>query len=86
MLVSGSTVAQLDLLRAFLDCSGDPYSTATIMASSRTFYDVLRVGPHAQKGEIKENYRKLALRHHPDKDLGNPHATAEFQEVSFTIR
>ena len=55
------------------------------MASSRTFYDVLRVGSDAQKGEIKENYRKLALRHHPDKDLGNPHATAEFQEVSFTI-
>lgn len=54
------------------------------MASSKTFYDVLRIGRHAQKGEIKEKYRKLALRHHPDKDLGNPHATAEFQEVSFT--
>lgn len=55
------------------------------MASSRTFYDILKVGRHAQKGEIKEAYRKLALRRHPDKDLYNPHATAEFQEVLFTI-
>lgn len=66
-------------------CFGVSYFTPAIMASSRTFYDVLGVGSHAQKGEIKENYRRLALRHHPDKDLGNPHATAGFQEVCFTI-
>ena len=51
------------------------------MAPLRTFYDVLKVGRQAQKAEIKEAYRKLALQRHPDKDLGNPHATAKFQEV-----
>lgn len=54
------------------------------MAPSRTLYDVLKIGRQTQKAEVKEAYRKLALLHHPDKDLGNPHATAKFQEVSFT--
>lgn len=34
------------------------------MASSRTFYDVLKVVQYAQKGEIKEAYRKLALNYY----------------------
>ncbi len=51
------------------------------MAPSKTLYDILRVGRNTQKAEIKEAYRRLALQHHPDKDLDNPHATAKFQEV-----
>lgn len=55
------------------------------MAPSGTFYDVLKVGRHDQKGKIEEAYRKLALQRHPDKDWDNPHATAGFQEVLSTI-
>jgi len=49
---------------------------------ARTYYGVLEVGRQAQSGEINTAYRKLALRRHPDKNLGNSNAVAEMQEVS----
>ena len=58
-------------------------TTAAIMAPPSTFYDVLKIGRHAQKAEIKEAYRKLALHCHPDKALGNSKATGEFQKVLY---
>lgn len=46
---------------------------------ARSFYEVLGVHPHAQKKEIKNAYRMLALRYHPEKNQGDPSAKVSFQ-------
>ena len=50
--------------------------------ASRTSNDVLGVGRHANKSEIKVAYHKLALQRHPDKNHATCSAVADFQEVS----
>ena len=51
-------------------------------SAGRSFYEVLGVHPHAQKQEIKNAYKMLALRYHPDKNQGHPSSKVLFQEVS----
>ncbi|SDT96571.1 curved DNA-binding protein [Verrucomicrobium sp. GAS474] len=49
------------------------------------YYDVLSVPPKATADEIKGAFRRLALRYHPDRNLGDPGeaalATEKFNEV-----
>ena len=49
--------------------------------SKANYYDILRVDPQAEKDEIRDAYRRLALLRHPDKNRGRDCAVAEFQEV-----
>lgn len=52
------------------------------MAEKRDYYEVLGVGRDASDEDIKRAYRKLAFRHHPDKNPGDKEAEVRFREAA----
>ena len=46
------------------------------------YYIVLGVKPSATAAEIKRNYRRLAMKYHPDKNPGDTLAAAVFSEIA----
>ena len=53
------------------------------LLSTRNPYSVLGISPGASEKEIKEAYKKLAMRHHPDRNPGDREgAERRFKEIS----
>jgi len=48
----------------------------------KDYYKVLGVDRKATEDEIKHSYRKLALDHHPDRNLGDKAAEEKFKEIN----
>ncbi len=52
------------------------------MSAKRDYYQVLGIEKSASVSEIKKAYRKLAIKHHPDKNPGDEGAAERFREAT----
>ncbi|MBW1859634.1 MAG: molecular chaperone DnaJ [Deltaproteobacteria bacterium] len=52
------------------------------MIAKQDYYDILGVDRNATAEELKANYRKLALKYHPDRNPGSKEAEENFKEAA----
>ena len=50
--------------------------------AKRDYYETLGVSKSASAAEIKKSYRRLAMKHHPDRNTDDDSAEAKFKEAA----
>ncbi|KAF7361294.1 DnaJ-domain-containing protein [Mycena sanguinolenta] len=50
------------------------------------YYDILGITPDATTDEVKKAYRRMAIKHHPDKNPDDPHAEERFKEIAIAYQ
>jgi molecular chaperone DnaJ len=58
------------------------YGLILHMPSTRDYYEILGIAKSADAEEIKRAYRRLAMKHHPDRNPGDPEAETKFKEAA----
>jgi curved DNA-binding protein len=48
----------------------------------KEYYKILDLSPNASEEEVRKAYRRLALRHHPDRNPGDAAAEERFKEIA----
>ncbi|KAI5122414.1 hypothetical protein M0805_002964 [Coniferiporia weirii] len=51
-----------------------------------TYYELLGVPVDASPDDIKKAYRRLAIKHHPDKNRDDPHAEERFKAIAIAYQ
>ncbi len=49
--------------------------------SKRDYYEVLGVAKDANEAEIKKAFKRMAMKHHPDRNQDNPESEVKFKEA-----
>ena len=49
--------------------------------SKRDYYEILGLNKNASDTEIKKAYRRLAMKHHPDRNPDNASSEQKFKEA-----
>ena len=52
------------------------------MVTQRDYYEILNVGRSVSIGQIKQAYRKMAMKYHPDRNSGDQEAEVKFKEAA----
>ncbi|KAL7541965.1 hypothetical protein ACHAXR_011408 [Thalassiosira sp. AJA248-18] len=57
------------------------------MAAKKNHYEVLEISKDAELIDIKKAYRRLALKHHPDRNNGSADSAEKFKSIgqAYTI-
>jgi curved DNA-binding protein CbpA len=53
-----------------------------VKTQAKDYYAILGIPPDAATADIKKAYRRLARKHHPDRNPGDPNAAARFRDLT----